>query len=155
MRFAKVILSILAVFCVSSPAQRLSSHPSPRSKQIVIAASAVFDGKGRVLRDTRIVIEGSKIVRIDPRAGPVDYDLRGLTVLPGWIDAHAHITWSFGKDGKNAGAGLTTQEAAYESASNAWLTLMAGFTTVQSPGAEIDKYLRAWTAENKVPGPAS
>ena len=35
------------------------------------------------------------------QAGPVDYDLRGLTVLPGWIDAHVHITWSFGKDGKN------------------------------------------------------
>jgi imidazolonepropionase-like amidohydrolase len=153
MRFAKVILSILAVFCVSSPAQRLSSHPSPRSKQIVIAASAVFDGKGRVLRDTRIVIEGSKIVRIDPGAGPVDYDLRGLTVLPGWIDAHAHITWSFGKDGKNAGAGLTTQEAAYESASNAWLTLMAGFTTVQSPGSPTDIPLRDAIARGILPGP--
>jgi len=54
------------------------------------------------MRNTRIVIEGSKIVAIDPKATPVDYDLRGLTVMPGWIDAHVHITWSFGKDGKNA-----------------------------------------------------
>jgi len=38
------------------------------------------------------VIEGSKIVRIGSKIeGPVDYDLRGLTVLPGWIDAHVHI----------------------------------------------------------------
>ena len=78
----------------------------------MIAASAVLDGKGHALHDTRIVIEGSKIVAIDPKAGPVDYDLRGLTALPGWIDAHVHITWSFGPDGKNPGQGGTTQEAA-------------------------------------------
>ena len=121
--------------------------------RIVIAANVVFDGKGRVLRDTRIVIEGSRIVALDPKAGPVDYDLRGLTVLPGWIDAHVHITWSFGKDGKNAGPGLTTQEAAYQSASNAWVTLMAGFTTVQSVGHPNDIPLRDAIAQGKLPGP--
>ena len=86
-----------------SLAPRIASEAPAQSKRIVIAASVVLDGKGHVLHDTRIVIEGSKIVAIDPKAGPVDYDLRGLTVLPGWIDAHVHITWSFGKDGKNAG----------------------------------------------------
>src|SRR2546421_1902616 len=50
-----------------------------------------------IFHNTRIVIEGSKIVAIDPKAGPVDYDLRGLTVMPGWIDAHVHLTWIFGK----------------------------------------------------------
>jgi len=50
-------------------------------------------------------------------------------VLPGWIDAHVHITWSFGKDGKNAGFGGPNQETAYLAAANAWATLMAGFTT--------------------------
>ena len=113
----------------------------------------------------RIVVEGSKIVAIEPYAagptpakeagmghprskqtaaqsGPVDYDLRGLTVLPGWIDAHVHITWIFGKDGKNAGTTGTTQDDAYKAASNAWVTLMAGFTTVQSVGAPNDVPLR-------------
>jgi imidazolonepropionase-like amidohydrolase len=119
----------------------------------VIAASTVLDGKGRVLRNTRIVIEGSRIVALDPKAGPVDYDLRGLTVLPGWIDAHVHITWSFGKDGKNAGPGSPTQEAAYQSASNAWVTLMAGFTTVQSVGHPTDVPLRDAIAQGSLPGP--
>ena len=122
-------------------------------KRVVIAASAVLDGKGRVLRNTRIVIEGSKIAAIDPKAGPVDYDLRGFTVLPGWIDAHVHITWSFGKDGKNAGPAGTTQEAAYESAANAWVTLMAGFTTVQSVGSPTDLPLRDAISQGKLPGP--
>jgi len=141
---------------LSPPSQKpsLHNHIVPaQNKRIVIAASTVLDGKGRVLRNTRIVIEGSKIVAIDPKVGPVDYDLRGLTVLPGWIDAHVHITWSFGKDGKNAGPAGTTQEAAYESAANAWVTLMAGFTTVQSVGSPTDVPLRDAISKGKLPGP--
>jgi imidazolonepropionase-like amidohydrolase len=94
------IVRILSILCVCGLAQRMSSQTPVQGKRIVIAASAVLDGKGRVLHNTRIVIEGSKIVAIDPKAGPVDYDLRGLTLLPGWIDAHVHITWSFGMNGK-------------------------------------------------------
>jgi imidazolonepropionase-like amidohydrolase len=163
MRFAKVlcILSILGVCALEArthsqtPAQPPANDKvgAPARKHIVIAATTVLDGKGHVLHNTRLVIEGSKIVAIDPKARPVDYDLRGLTLLPGWIDAHVHITWSFGKDGKNAGAGGTTQEAAYQAASNAWATLMAGFTTVQSVGSPTDVPLREAIARGTLPGP--
>ena len=152
-RSVRITLCILCVLGVGILAQRIFSQTPGQGKRIVIAASAVFDGKGHILRDTRIVIEGSKIAAIDPKAGPVDYDLRGLTVLPGWIDAHSHITWGFGKDGKNAGMNGTTQEAAYQSASNAWMTLMAGFTTVQSPGSPTDIPLRDAIAQGTLPGP--
>jgi imidazolonepropionase-like amidohydrolase len=74
-------------------------------------------------------------------------------VLPGWIDAHVHITWIFGKDGKNAGTEGTTQEDAYQAASNAWVTLMAGFTTVQSVGAPNDVPLRGAISQGILPGP--
>src|SRR5260370_17813240 len=107
MRSAKVILCI---FCILGCA--LGQTPA-RTKRIVIAASAVLDGRGRVLHDTRIAIEGSKIVAIDPKAGPVDYDLRGLTVLPGWIDAHVHITWFFVNDGKFAVTRAPTDDTSY------------------------------------------
>jgi imidazolonepropionase-like amidohydrolase len=130
-----------------------SSAQTPANKQIVIAASTILDGKGGVLHDTRIVVEGSRIVRIDPNAAPVNYDLRGLTVLPGWIDSHVHITWGFGPDGKNAGAGGTTPYATYAAASNAWATLMAGFTTVQSVGSPTDLPLRDAIARGALPGP--
>lgn len=148
--FPPKILSALLLF-VFAPS--VSAQVAPQSKPIVIAASTVFDGKGHVLRNTRIVVEGAKIVRIDPNAGPVDYDLRGLTVLPGWIDAHVHITWSFGPDGRNAGAGSTTQDAAYAAAANAWTTLMAGFTTVQSVGSAVDLPLRNAINRGELPGP--
>src|SRR6202521_757155 len=149
----KITACVLGVLGVWGVAQRVSSQAPAQGKRIVIAASTVLDGKGGVLHDTRIVLEGSKIVAIEPKAGPADYDLRGLTVLPGWIDAHAHITWNFGKDGKNAGMGGTTQEDAYQSASNAWVTLMAGFTTVQSPGAANDIPLREAIAKGMLAGP--
>jgi imidazolonepropionase-like amidohydrolase len=83
----------------------------------------------------------------------VTYDLRGLTVLPGWIDAHVHITWSFGPDGKNAGGGTATSQASYAAAANAWATLMAGFTTVQSVGSPSDVPLRDAIASGALPGP--
>jgi len=134
---------------------------SSDAKQIVIAASTVLDGKGHVLRDARIVVEGTKIVAVETSAGggksqsnkPGDYDLRRLTVLPGWIDAHDHITWSFGPDGKNAGADVATPYSAYQAASNAWVTLMAGFTTIQSVGSPTDVPLRDAIAKGLIPGP--
>jgi len=144
------MLTILIV-CAAALAN-ITSAPAQK-RRIVIAAHMLLDGRGHVLRDTRIVVEDSKIVALDPKASPVDYDLRGFTVLPGWIDSHVHITWSFGENGKNAGADQTTQFAAYQSASNAWLTLMAGFTTVQSVGSPADVPLRDAIAKGAVPGP--
>ena len=125
---------------------------------IVIRAGTILDGKGGVLRDTAIVVQGSKIVRIDPKAvGGVTYDLKTVTVMPGWIDTHAHIANHFdrgtGRLHSNQSPPETKEEQTMYLVENAYNVLMSGFTTVQSPGAEIDKHLRAWTAENKLPGP--
>src|SRR2546430_3438168 len=161
MRGVKIIGGILGVVGVVGMAERgglqAAGEAPARRRGIAIVASTVLDGKGRVLHDKRIRVEGGIITAIEGKAywegAPVDYDLRGLTVLPGWIDAHAHITWNFGKDGKNAGMAGTSQEDAYQSASNAWVTLMAGFTTVQSPGAANDIPLRDAIAKGKLAGP--
>ncbi|HEV2835174.1 MAG TPA: amidohydrolase family protein, partial [Pyrinomonadaceae bacterium] len=142
-RLAQIVLFVLAA-CSVAIAQ---------TKRVVIAADTVLDGKGHVLKKTRIVIEGSKIVALDPNAGPIDYDLRGLTVLPGWIDAHVHISWSFDKNGRNAGGGGTTPELTLQAVANAWATLMAGFTTVQSVGNPSDILLRDAIAKGELPGP--
>jgi imidazolonepropionase-like amidohydrolase len=153
MRSANIILCLVGLLCAWTPARRASSQTPAHARRIVLAVSTMLDGRGHVIRNTRVVVEGSKIIAVDPKAAPVDYDLRGLTVMPGWIDSHVHITWSFGKDGRNAGADETTQDAAYRSASNAWATLMAGFTTVQSVGSPTDVPLRDSIAKGALPGP--
>lgn len=153
MRLATTVFSILSILSASAMGQPSSQQKAAPPKHIVIAASTLLDGKGHVLHDTRIVIEGSKIVAIDPKATPVDYDLRGLTVMPGWIDSHVHIAWTFGKDGRNGGPGGTAEEVAHQVASNAWVTLLAGFTTVQSVGSPADLPLRNAIAKGDLPGP--
>src|SRR5690242_18521811 len=96
---SRLVACLIGVFLLGLCAMSQTPTPAPH-RRVVIAAGTLLDGKGRVLHDTRIVVEGSRIVAIDPKAAPVDYDLRGLTVMPGWIDSHVHIAWSFGKDGR-------------------------------------------------------
>jgi imidazolonepropionase-like amidohydrolase len=147
---ARTIPVALILLTVCAIAQQSDLQKPARGKRIVIAASALLDGKGHVSRDTRIVIEGARIVAIDPKAAPVDYDLRGLTVMPGWIDMHTHLTSSFGKDGK-AGGDMTAEENAHRTASNAWVTLLGGFTTVQTMSQAVA--LRDAVSNGLLPGP--
>jgi len=130
-----------------------ASHAVAQQKPMVIAAGTIFDGRGQVLRNTRIVVQNGKIVRLDPKAEPVSYDLRHATVLPGWIDTHVHLTYHFGPSGKYGDRNETPQQAELAIASNAWVTLMAGFTTVQSVGAQGDIAVRDAIAKGTIPGP--
>jgi imidazolonepropionase-like amidohydrolase len=120
---------------------------------MVIAADRVLDGRGNLIRNTRIVIEGANIARLDPNASPVDLDLREFTVLPGWIDVHVHIGSHFGRDGRIATDKEPPADAALGAAANAWRTLMAGFTTIQSMGEAADVRLRDAIARGDLPGP--
>ena len=144
---------LLHVACLMASAGMASAQNQPT----VLRVSTLLDGQGHILHNTSIVIENGKIVRLDPHAAGRVYDLRGLTVMPGWIDAHVHISWHFGPDGKNAGQGAgrgeSPEQAFLEIAGDAWDTLMGGFTTVQSVGAEADAPLRDAINHGEIPGP--
>jgi imidazolonepropionase-like amidohydrolase len=87
-------------------------------------------------------------------AGPrATYDLERLTLLPGMIDTHVHLAWHFGLDGRFAQRDDSPAKLALFAAENAWVTLLAGFTTVQSVGNPIDKDLRDAVARGAIPGP--
>jgi imidazolonepropionase-like amidohydrolase len=127
---------------------------------IVIHASQALDGRGRSMTDVDIVVENGKITRIGPRgavpAGAREIDLRGRTVLPGLIDAHSHVTWYFNRQGRyhtGRGDDDTPVQSMLATVANAYATLMAGFTTIQSPGSPEDKDLREWITTQGLPGP--
>jgi imidazolonepropionase-like amidohydrolase len=124
---------------------------------VVIRTSALLDGKGHVLKNTDLVIEGGRITAIRDAKGKAAIDLTGTTVMPGWIDTHIHATWYFNADGRleqgGRGAKSTPQQAALAAAANLYATLMGGFTTVQSLGAELDADLRAQIASGATAGP--
>jgi imidazolonepropionase-like amidohydrolase len=123
------------------------------AQSIVLQTSTILDGKGGVLTNQQIVIEGSRIRSIGAGKARATYDLRGLTVMPGWIDTHVHLDWHFDANHKLAGGRENLEDRARYTAENARATLEGGFTTVQSVGAEIDKLIRDRIAAGAVPGP--
>ncbi|HVP00823.1 MAG TPA: DinB family protein [Bryobacteraceae bacterium] len=122
------------------------------AQTIVIHADRVLDGKGGLVRDATVTIEGSKIVRIGGNAQP-DFDLKGMTLMPGWIDTHTHPSWHFDENGRYfAGREPEEQQLRYAS-ENARVTLLAGFTTIQSLGAMVDGPLRDSIKRGERQGP--
>ncbi len=127
------------------------------AQAVVIRTSTLLDGKGHVLKNTDLTIEGGLISKISPAKGKAAIDLSGMTVMPGWIDTHIHATWYFNQDGRleqgGRGSKSTPQQAALYATANLYSTLMGGFTTVQSVGAELDGDLRAQITLGAIAGP--
>lgn len=138
-------LALLLTFIASS----LQAEP------FTIRAGRLLDGKGGVLDDVTVTVEGSRIVSVEPGGkGTPTWDLRGLTLMPGGIDTHVHISWHFDPDGKthHDEAEPPARSVLY-AAENAYETLRRGITTVQSLGAPEDRELREAIGRGILPGP--
>ena len=122
---------------------------------ITIRAGLLIDGTGDTRTDARIFVNGSEITRVDGLRGSVAYDLSDLTLMPGWIDTHVHLTSHFEADGRlhQDGARETLAQTMLHAVGNAYQTLLAGFTTVQSLGSPLDADLRDAIDRGDVPGP--
>ena len=145
MRLTTIVLTLL-ILATTSVAQ-----DSP----IIIRAGLLIDGTGGTSRNARIIVEDSEITRVDRLRGAATYDLSELTVMPGWIDTHVHLGAHFDPDGKTHRASNeeTAEQSMLYAVENAYRTLMAGFTTVQSLGSPRDRDLRDWIARGEIPGP--
>ena len=123
---------------------------------ITIQAGRLIDGSGNVQEDATVTVTGSRItgVSVGTRDNAATYDLSGLTLMPGLIDTHVHLTAHFDADGRNhSDPDETPTQAILFAAENAYATLMAGFTTVQSLGSPRDRDLREAIARGTLPGP--
>lgn len=144
----------LLVFCWSA---LLIAYGQGDDAPVVLHAGMLLDGRGHVQHDVDVVIQNGKITRVgkpdSSSKGARTYDLRRLTVLPGWIDVHDHVVWHFGPNGKLEDKSETPAQAALAEAGNAYATLMAGFTTIQSLGSPEDKELREAINSGGLPGP--
>jgi len=108
---------------------------------IVLKAAHVFDSTGTTLKDGGIVVvRGDRIVSVGGTIPPGAriLDLGDATLLPGFIDAHTHLTLEFGKDYYRFMYDRIMRfpaEQALYGAQYARRTLEAGFTTVRNLGA--------------------
>jgi imidazolonepropionase-like amidohydrolase len=123
--------------------------PSP----MTIRAARLIDGRGQSSTNQTVTVRGSKIESVAASSGAATFDLGALTLLPGFIDTHVHIGWHFGPDGRYVAGKEPPDEAVLYGAENAYVTLLAGFTTVQSVGAASDKPLRDAINRGVLPGP--
>jgi imidazolonepropionase-like amidohydrolase len=146
-----------AVGVVALGAASASTVAPQTSGAITIRAARVLDGRGKTIANGVVEVQGTKIVKIDQRQGPVTIDLGDATLLPGMIDVHTHIDWHFqpnGLYGQRPGQPQETPEQRDAAiAANLKTTLEAGFTTVQNVGNGNDKALRDAIAAGKLAGP--
>ena len=133
-----------------------ASSLSAQTPAVVIKAGTLIDGRGGTQTNVAIVVQDSKIVRIEPARAGVTYDLSTQTVMPGMIDTHAHIVDHFNRSNgrlHTTAEPETLEQTTLYAYENAYKTLMAGFTTIQSPGNPVDKDIRDWINDGRVPGP--
>ncbi|MBL8960342.1 MAG: amidohydrolase family protein [Gemmatimonadetes bacterium] len=128
------------------------------AQPVAITAARVFDGAGRFLPNATVVVEGRHIRSV----GPMPAGFRGTrialgdaTLMPGLMDTHSHLAWYFNKQGRlhQGNDGDTPTESMLAIAGNAFATLRAGVTTIQSPGSPEDKELRDAIHRGWIPGP--
>ncbi len=139
-------LLALVASCVAVAAQT----PTP---DITIRARQVLDGRGATIPNGMVTTRNGKIVSVGAASGTPTIDLGNLTLLPGLIDTHVHIGWHFDANDRYHSGPEPADQAALYGAENAYVTLINGFTTVQSVGAASDKPLRDAINRGVLPGP--
>jgi len=154
------VFLIVVLFPVAMNAQQPQQTPG---KVLVLKAARMFDGKSNSLTSPGLVlVTDNKITAVGSGAsvptGAEIIDLGDATLLPGFIDAHTHVTMMHSDDWKQRELDTlqkTIPEQTLDATVNARITLMAGFTTVRDVGSHdyMDVGLRNAIRNGKVPGP--
>ena len=141
-----------------------SPAPSPTPAPVTaIKAARLFDGRSEsMVSNAVVVVQGDRILAagagVPVPAGAVVVDLGDATILPGFIDAHTHLTGESGESWLQdfyQGLRRSPTEQVFYAADNARKTVEAGFTTVRDVGSEkdMDTGLRNAIAAGLAPGP--
>ncbi len=157
------VIASLAVLGTSPVTAQVAPVPPPvpPAGPTRLLTDVAFDGRGGVLSQRVVTIENGRIAAIGAFASGAavastatrTIDLRGYTVMPGWIDTHVHLDSHFDGSGRIATESEPAAEAALGIALNGWETLMGGFTTVQTVGDPAEGPLRNVVRDRGFPGP--
>ena len=151
-------VSIFSITLASGFAPVPAQGPaSPPAAPVVIRAARMLDlTSGQMLRDVRVVVTGDRIMAVNPPSLPTGasvMDLGDVTLLPGFIDLHTHLSGEIGASSFVEPVLETSVDAAYKATRHARTTVMAGFTTVRDFGGEITVALGKAVDRQDVVGP--
>jgi len=146
---------------VSDDPRRVVVKAGPRGPEgtLVLRGGRIFDGTGAPAREGTLVIERNKIVKI-LAANSSDWskdakviDVSGKTVMPGLIDLHTHLTYPLNEE--NLGVAMNDADATLRGVEKLRYFIESGITSVRDVGSrgEVPFRLKAWVAENRIPGP--
>ncbi|KKB61088.1 amidohydrolase [Robbsia andropogonis] len=130
---------------------------------IVFNNVKVFDGSVVLPYTAQVRVQGNRISALanasEPSIALADdavYDCRGATLLPGLIEAHAHLSWPSSVEKFVPGMSLPPEELVLTTARNARILLDHGFTGAYSAGS-LSKRVEVALAEQidsgGMPGP--
>ena len=135
--------------------------PTDDSLAILFTNAQVFDGTGRAPFHGEVLVKGNRIdavaeagVRVDGEAEVIDCG--GATLMPGLVEAHAHLSWPSSVGRIINAMILPPEEHLLVTARNARVTLDAGFTSAYSAGSLGPRFeiaLREEINGGWIPGP--
>jgi imidazolonepropionase-like amidohydrolase len=149
--FYFVLLS--ATVCLPVTTQEASSQT------IVLTADRMLDiDSGGIVSPATIVIDDGRITAVNPARTPPGAEMIALgdvTLLPGLIDMHTHLTVDLEGDWVNRPVKESAADAALRGVEYARRTLAAGFTTVRDLGSGgfADVALAKAVNEGRIEGP--
>lgn len=124
---------------------------------LAIVADRVFTARSDRAASGAVVIEGERIVDIapSPPASAEIIELPGTTVLPGFIDAHTHVSIVPSRGNQIQQLKLPVAEQLATARSNVLADLLSGVTTMRIMGQELDVdfLLRDEIARGETVGP--
>ncbi len=129
--------------------------------RVIINHASIFDGTGSPVFSGSVAVENQRIVEISdspiaPDSGDQVIDAQGKTLMPGLVEAHAHLTWPTSVEKFVPGMYLPPEELALTAARNARILLDHGFTSAYSAGAlskTLEISLNAQLTSGGMPGP--
>ena len=133
----------------------------PAQAATLVHAGRLIDGVADEARaEVTVVVEDGRIAGIlagFAEPGPEDelIDLSAMTVLPGLMDMHVHLTGELSPRSYLERVQFESADQAVRAVAYARTTLMAGFTTVRNPGddGKATIALRKAIEAGLVPGP--
>ena len=156
----------LITWCLTANIILLTLHSGAKAANkeepitVVVTADKMLDvAKGTFLNHPQITIRHGRIVAVEQvgatiPAGARKIELPGITIMPGFIDMHVHLT-SDPHYGGYRGLEFTDNFWTAVGVANAKKTLDAGFTTVRNVGSSNydDVAIKQAIEERQIPGP--